>query len=155
MTHENHRESIDYVALHAQRRPRKGGSKDKVARGASGASLSEGRRVCEPSQPHIRRPKASGTFLSGPHDAAAESPWDEEESKEDEDVSSFLDSFSASGVTNKIPTSASDWQAREAEAAVLDHAQATLAMSKPLAQVKKREPRARMTVFYQYELCTG
>lgn len=140
MVHENDRESIDYVALHAQRRPKKKGSKNKAARGAGDASFSAGRRVCEPGQPHIRRPKPDGEFLSGPHDAE-ERPWDEE-SKEDEDVSSFLDSFSASEATKKTTTSASDGQERGAEAVVFDHAQATLAMSEPLAQVRKKKAQS-------------
>jgi len=96
----------------------------------------------EPSRFHIRRLRAEDRFDPVPHDPAA-SCWDEE-SKEDEDVSSFLDSFSASGAAKKTPTSASDGQAREAEGVVFDHAQATLAMSEPLAQVKtKNLARAR------------
>lgn len=103
----------------------------------------------------------------GLHHATA-SPKDDE-SREDEDVSLFLDSFSASRMATILPTSASetatgaqssplslspcgetlDGQACEAEAATIENVQATLAISEPLAQVngkpsggqrRRREP---------------
>lgn len=95
---------------------------------------------------------------SGLHHATA-GPSDEE-SREDEDVSSFLDSFSASRMASQSPASASqgattgaqlspsslpqrgetlDGRTREADDAVVDNAQATLALSEPLAQVNRKE----------------
>lgn len=87
------------------------------------------------------------------------SPSGDAESREDEDVSSFLDSFSACGMASKLLASAPemvtgaqsspfslpprgeapDGRVREAENVVDDDAQATLAISEPLAQVKRKE----------------
>lgn len=147
MTREHHqRETIDYVALHAKRKPRQKSRKNKVnnkqvvrARIAGDDQITTGRRT---------------TFChQGLRHSKTASPRDDD-LVEDEDVSEFLESFSAFGVAKKFPTSASEpgittqplppsspgpdmlhEQAREAEAVIVDNTQATLAMSKPLAQV--------------------
>ena len=162
-TEDHRRESIDYVALNAQPRPRKNGSKKqvrkKITRVVGSATAVTGRRACTSGRSHVRNQEtADGMVHSGLHHATA-GPSDEE-SREDEDVSSFLDSFSASRMASQSPASASqgattgaqlspsslpqrgetlDGRTREADDAVVDNAQATLALSEPLAQVNRKE----------------
>lgn len=153
-------ESIDYVALNAQRRPRVNGSKKQVGTkinrvvGNANKTITE-RRASASDLSHMRHQEtADDTAYPGLHHGTA-SPSDEE-SREDEDVSLFLDSFSASRMASTYLTSASetatgaqsspfslprgemlDGRTRQAEAAVVDNAQATLAISEPLAQVQR------------------
>lgn len=159
-TEDYRRESIDYVTLNAQPRPRKNGSKkqvgQKITRVANNnANTITGRRACMSGRPHAQHQETANDTVHPSLRHATASPRDEE-SRENEDVSLFLDSFSASGMASKYPTSASetvtgaqsspfslpprggvklDGRRREAEDAVVETVQATLAISKPLAQV--------------------
>lgn len=151
-TEDCRRESIDYVALNAQPATRKNGSKEpervgrKSTRVGGNAKMVTGPRASTPGRTYMRLEQTAADTAVYPGTA---SPRDDE-SREDEDVSLFLDSFSASGMSSKNPTSASETavpssllprgetlegQTREAEAAVIENVQATLAMSEPLAQV--------------------
>ncbi|CAM9246849.1 unnamed protein product, partial [Pylaiella littoralis] len=156
----HHRDCIDYVSLNAKRKPWQKGDKNWVynkfnrARISGDGHITTGRRTCAPGRSHVRQQKTDDTCRQGPSHSKTASPGDDE-SGEDEDVSLFMESFSASGmVANKFPASASepdnttrslpgsrpcrdtlDGQARDAEAVVVDNTQATLAMSKPLAQI--------------------
>lgn len=160
-TEDYRRETIDFVTLNAQPRrrntDRKPQDSKKITRVAGRATMITERRARTPGRSHVwHQETADDTTHAGLQRATAVSPRDDE-SREDEDVSLFLDSFSASKMARKYPTSASEaatgaespptmplrggggtlnGQTREADAATIDNVQATLAISEPLGQVK-------------------
>lgn len=160
-----HRESIDYVSLHAKRKPRQRCSKSGGNIKGTRARAAEDDRNT-PGRSHVRQQqKTDDVCHQGLRRSKTTSP-DDDELGEDEDVSLFLDSFSAFGMTQKVPTSASepgfttqslppsspcrdvlDGQTCDAEAVVVDNTQATLAMSKPLAQVIRTQPEGHKNMY--------
>ncbi|CAM9172323.1 unnamed protein product, partial [Ectocarpus sp. 8 AP-2014] len=159
------RDNIDFVALHANRRPRRTGSKNGVGKNqrtyenncspvvVNGEEFPE-RHACLSDRPHIRRERGVKSDRCLRLKANRPSPKHHDSGEED-DVSLFLDSFSASEMPGQHPAAAVETavtrqspptslcpddgvlqgQARKAEAVVVDTTQTTLEMSKPLAKI--------------------
>lgn len=160
------RDNIDFVALHANRRPRRKGSKNGVGNNhrtydnncrpvvANGEEFPE-RHARSSDRPHDRRERGIKSDRCLRLTTNTPSPK-HHDSGEEEDVSLFLDSFSASekpgqhpavaaeteATRQSLPTSPCpkdgvlEGQARKAEAVVVDTTQSTMEMSKPLAKVR-------------------
>ncbi|CAM9464215.1 unnamed protein product, partial [Ectocarpus sp. 4 AP-2014] len=149
------RDNIDFVALHANRRPRRKGSKDGVGNNQRTYenNCSPERHACLSYRPHIRRERGVKSDRCLRLKASRPSPKHHDSGEDD--ISLFLDSFSASempgqhpaatvetAVTHQSPPTSFcpddgvlEGQARKAEAAVVDTTQTTLEMSKPLAKI--------------------
>ncbi|CAM9185082.1 unnamed protein product [Ectocarpus fasciculatus] len=158
------RGNIDFVALHANRRPRRKGSKNGVGNNhrtyennspvvVNGEEFPE-RHACLSDRPHDWRERGVKSDRCLRLKTNTPSPEHHDDSGE-EDVSLFLDSFSASEMPGQNPSAAVETvatrqslltspcpdngvlegQARKAEAAVVDTTQTTMEMSKPLAKI--------------------
>ncbi|CBJ26034.1 hypothetical protein Esi_0018_0118 [Ectocarpus siliculosus] len=149
------RDNIDFVALHANRRPRRKGSKNGVENNQRTYENSNSPvGVNGEDRPHIRRERGIKSDRCLRPKANRPSPK-HHDSGEEEDVSLFLDSFSASEMPGQHPAAAVqtavtlqspptslclddgvlEGQARKAEAVVADTTQTTMEMSKPLAKI--------------------
>ncbi|CAM9154690.1 unnamed protein product, partial [Ectocarpus sp. 13 AM-2016] len=154
------RDNIDFVALHANRRPRRKGSKKGVGNNQRtyedncSPVVVNGEEFCLSDRSDIRRERGVKSDRCLRLKVNRPSPKHHDFGEED-DVSLFLDSFSASEMPGQHPAAAVETavtrqssptslcpddgvlegQARKAEAVVLDTTQTTLEMSRPLAKV--------------------
>ncbi|CAN0385958.1 unnamed protein product [Ectocarpus sp. 12 AP-2014] len=154
------RHNIDFVALHANRRPRRKGSKNGVGNNQRtyenncSPVVGNGEEFCLSDRPHIRRERGVKSDWCLRLKANRQSSKHHDSGEED-DVSLFLESFSASEMPGQHPAAAVETavtrqspptslcpdngllegKARKAEAVVVDTTQTTLEMSKPLAKI--------------------